>query len=513
MSFDKKQPFEMKRRTRRSALALGLAILVAAPLASGVQLALPAPRAEAATVEKESPDFASEVYGDAWDYSNSGDVNTNAGRTRGMSVSGGKLHVKVVGGDYFSPVNTVPGALSYGRDGNKSPVSTSRYNHMSFEMTQPDNGVGAIYWFTCTSMLATCAGGQTFKLYPGTHVYDFDLTAKSTVGAKKAWKGSRVVGMRVVPSVTGSKTKVISTAFNWMRIYDDVTTHGAYPPGTYDYFSVKPRPQPVVDSPNTTQGKDITSAEGLQQWVFTGGRVAGVGVKNATVKSYSSKGMTATNSGSKRNDPEVLLASRAFPGSKYRYLSIAMKYDGGFSLSSNSGGGKMARWIWGVKGTSVSQESNDIVTYSGANAGTINVDLAKGSVLDENSKAPRQGWAGKTITSLRFDPNEDPGAATWHLLALHLRAAPAAKAKTTIQFHDAGWVAGTTATIKVGKNAPGGTGYKTVASKISVAKGVNSFAWKLGSLSAGAYHVQVTLNHPDGTAALAYSKAAITMSK
>lgn len=503
----------VKKKSVRSAIAIAAAILVAAPLASGVQLALPAPKAHADSVETESPDFATEAYGDPWDFSNSGDVNTNAGRTHGMTVSGGQLHVKVVGGDYFSVVNTVVDALSYGRDGNKIPVSTSRYNHMSFEMNQPNTGVGAIYWFTCTSKLASCAGGQTFKLYPGTHVYDLDLNAKSTVGAKKPWKGSRVVSVRIVPSVTGSTSKVISTAFNWIRIYDDVSTHGAYPPGSYPYYTIKPRPRPVVDSPNNTQGKDISTAIGAHQWLFTGGAVPGVAVRNATVKSYSSKGMTATNSGSHRNDPEVLLPMRAFPGSKYRYLSIAMKYDGGFSLSNSAGGGKMARWIWGVKGTSTYQESNDIVTYAGANAGTINIDLAKGSVLDENSASPRKGWAGQTVTSLRFDPNEDPGANTWHLLALHLRAAPTAVAKTSIKFHDVGWVSGTKATIKVGTNAPGGSGYKTIASNIAVAKGLNSYTWKLGSSKAGSYNVEVILTHPDGTSALSYSNAPIVMSK
>ncbi|KQQ26538.1 hypothetical protein [Frondihabitans sp. Leaf304] len=501
---------------RRSALALTVAIVVAAPLASAIDLAAPASGAQAATTQAESPDFATRAYGDPWDYSNSGDQNTDAARVRGLSIKNGVMNLRVGGGDYFTPIISQPGSLAVGRDGAAKPVSPSGYDHVSFKMNQPSSGVGAIWWWTCSTTLATCGGGQTFKLYKGTHVYNFNLTSKSTVGAKRPWNdhGKPIVRFRIAPTISGSKTSPILAKIDWLRIYKKTGSLAAYPAGTYDGVKVVSRPISVVDSPNTTEGKDISTAQGRKQWVFTSAAAArGVKVKNATVKGYGAAGMTATNSGSNRNDPEVLLPVSAFSGSTYRYFSFRLTYNGGYSLANSPGGGKMARLVWNAKGTTAPQESNDIVTYSGPNARTLSVDLAKGNPLDENSRSPRLGWKGRTITSLRFDPNEDPGANTWHLSSIHLRKAPAAKASTVIKFHDAAWIAGTTATIKVGKKAPGGSGYTTLAPDIPVTKGSNHRRFTLGSKATGAYYVQVTLRHPGGGTSTSYSTAPITMSR
>ncbi|AMM20443.1 hypothetical protein AX769_10145 [Frondihabitans sp. PAMC 28766] len=225
------------------------------------------------------------------------------------------------------------------------------------------------------------------------------------------------------------------------------------------------------------------------------------------MKSYSSVGMTATNGGAHPNDPQVHLPISAFNGSTYHYLSFDLTYDGPFSLSASKGGGKLARLIWNVKGTSTAQQSNDIVTYSGANAKTISTDLASGNPLDEDSGSPRAGWAKQLITSLRFDPNEDPGANTWHLKDIHLRAQPSAKGSTTVVYHDAAWVSGTTADIAVSN----GGAYSTIASGVDVKQGSNSAVFTLGSRPAGSYRIRVILHHPNGTVAQALSNTSITM--
>lgn len=501
---------------RRSALALTVAIIVAVPLASAIELAAPASSAQAATTEAESPDFATRAYGDPWDYSNSGDQNTDAARVRSMSVHDGALNMRVGGGDYFTPVISQPGSLAVGRDGAAKPISPTGFDHVSFRMNQPSSGVGAIWWWTCSTTLDTCGGGQTFKLYKGWHTYVFSLTSKSTVGAKRPWNdnGKPIVRFRIAPTISGSKTSPILAQVDWLRIFKKTGDLSEYPAGTYSGGTVVARPISVVDSPSSTEGQDITTAQGRKQWAFTTAAAArGVTVKNAKVKGYSSAGMTATNGGSDPADPQVHLPVSSFSGSAYRYFSFRLTYSGGFSLAPTPGGGKMSRLIWYTTGTKGAQESNDIVTYSGPNARTLSVDLAKGNPLDENSKSPRVGWKGRTITSLRFDPNEDPGANTWHLSSVHLRKAPAAKASTIIKFHDAAWISGTTATIKVGKKAPGGSGYTTLASNIPVTKGSNHRRFTLGSMATGSYYVQVTLSHPGGGTSTSYSTAPITMSR
>ncbi|AMM20444.1 hypothetical protein AX769_10150 [Frondihabitans sp. PAMC 28766] len=258
-------------------LALGAGLLLAVPLVSAVGLAAPAPRASAAaaTTEAESPDYASEILGDPWDYSNSSDQNTDASTADKISVSGGHLNLTVRGGQSFNPIWTEPGSLPTGRDGSLHPVDTSRYTKLSFEMNQPSNGQGVVYFFTCAQQLPSCAGGQTFPLVAGDHLYDLTLTSKSNVGAKIAWKGAHVVALRMVPMNRPANSSAANVSVNWIRLYDPSTPHGAYPPGNYSGFSVTPRPLAVVDSPNNTQGTDVTTAQGRPQNVFTGGAVPG----------------------------------------------------------------------------------------------------------------------------------------------------------------------------------------------------------------------------------------------
>lgn len=499
---------------RRRPIVLGASLLLVAPLVSAIAVALPAQPASAASTVVEAPDFASESYGDPWDYSNAADQNTNSTNARSASVAGGRLQLSMTGGQYFDPVWYIPGSLAKGRDGTAVPVNTARYKRLSFDMniSQTGNGVGAFYWFTCQQMTLACAGGITFGTRPGDHVYDLALDGASTIAGKVPWNGSQVYGLRMIPSVAGSKTTAVSVSFDWMRVYRPGSVDAQYPPGTYDGVTVTALPRPAVDSPSPADGQDVTVSQGRRQWNFTqSSNAAGVQVKDAIVKSYGPDGMTATNAGPHRNDPQLLLPISAFPGNTFHYLSFSLTYDGPFSLSASNGGGKLARLIWGVKGTTTAQQSNDIVTFANANSGPISIDLSRGQPLDEDSKAPRLGWAGQTVTSLRFDPNEDPGPNTWHLKSISLRADPAAKGATTVKFHDGAWVPGTTATVSVGTSAPG-TAYSPIATNVPVTQGTNSVPFALGSRPAGAYHVEVTLHHPDGGNALAFSPAVVNMS-
>lgn len=466
----------------------------------------------AAVAELEAPDFASESFADPWDYSNVEDQNTDEARAANVRVGDGRLRLDVVGGDWFTPVATIAGSLAFGRDGAAVPVDPARYQRLSVKMDQPTNGgVAAVVWFTCREQTTACMGGTHFPTRAGDVVYDVDLAASSTIGGRVPWKAGKIVSLRVVPITSAGVTTRTAVSVDWLRLYAPGSAHGAWPPGTWNGFSVAPLPRPVVDSPAPSEGRDLASVLNGRPWDFTSAaNAAGVQLLNARLGGYDSRGMTATNSGPIQNDPEVLLPAGGFSGSQFHHLSYSYSYDGPFSLVDAPGGGKMARLIWTAAGGADYQVSDDLVTYAGANARPTEIDLSARDPLDAQSGTPRLGWTGRTIQHLRFDPNEDPAAATWHLKYLHLREDPRATGSTTVRFHDAAWQPGTTAEVRVGQGAPGSP-YETVARDVPVTDGVNSVRFDLGQRPAGSYRVEVRLRHADGSGALAFSRTAVTM--
>jgi hypothetical protein len=495
----------------RRIVALAAALAVVGTTIVGLGVAgSPSPAQAATPVQAESPDYASEVFADPWDYSNAADQNTDFASLPSASVANGKFTMQVGPGNWFDPVDTVAGSIAYGRDGASNSIDTNRYRRLSFSMDQPNGGIGAIYWWTCREKSSACVGGTTFALTKGSHVYDVPLDGQSSLGAQVPWTSGRVVALRVQPVVVPSGTPNVTVSLDWMRLHAGTSAQAALPPGDYGSYRIESIPEPVVDSPSPSDGQDLATATRGAPWVFTNASNAnGVVLQNSTLQGYGSDGMTAVNAGPDQNDPIVRFPVSTFSGSQYHWLSWDMTYDGGFSLDDAPGGGKMARVHWTVAGSPIIQIGNDMLTFSGANATEGLVDLNT-NPLDENAADPKFGWAGQTIDSFRFDPNEDPGRAVWHLKSLHLRADPAATEATTVRFHDAAWVTGTTADVLVGTGAPG-SAYTTIASGVDVTSGQNSVRFALGSMPAGSYRVEVVLHHPVGGGALAFSQAPISM--
>ncbi|MFJ3383308.1 MULTISPECIES: hypothetical protein [unclassified Curtobacterium] len=505
---------ERQRRGIRAAAAVTMAVVAAAV---GLVAITPAAPASAATTESEAADYATDVYGDAWDFSNSSDFNTDFSHTA-ATVSGGALKVSLATGNRLFLVHSISGSLPFGRDGARQPVDPAKYTHLTFSMDQPlTKHIGAVYWFTCREQTSACGGGFSFPIVQGPHVYDFDLTAKSNLLAKVPWKSAKKVVFRLDPVVLASSEGNTgkTASIDWVRLHaapDATHPHAGMPAGTYSGYTVTPKPQLVVDSPNQTQGQDLATAQAGRPWNFSSAAAtAKVTFSNTKVTSRDAKGINARNAAPKQNDPQVHLPVSSFSGSTYHYVQFDMQYDGRFDLGSSSGGGKLARVIWNVSGTGTPQIGNDVLTYTSGNQSEVSLDMTASNPLDEKALAPKAGWAGRTITGLRFDPNEDPGQATWHLRSVHLRADPTATGATNVTFHDNAWVQGTTADVAVGTAAPGGSGYTRIATGVAVAKGANSVPFRLGTLPAGKYNVQVTLHHPDGSAATAYANAAIVM--
>lgn len=497
------------RTTRRRTASVVVTAALAALVGTTVSVVpTPAP-ASAATREVESPDFASQVHGDPWDYSNVEDQNTDE-VNNSSSLRDGKLRVHLVGDTAVSLVSTTSGSLPYGRDGGSRSVNASTYRSLSFSMDQPfSKQIGAVYWWTCREKTSACGGGTTFEVTAGSHVYDLALSKASTLQARKPWSG-KIVSVRLDPVVLPTG-KSGTASIDWVRLHGSGGAKAAYPPGTHGSTVVVPRPRPVVDSPNPDQGEDLATTQRGRPWDFTSpAAMQGATLRNATITGYGSSGMTARNSGSAKGDSQLLLPVSRFSASKYHRLSIDYTYDGRYSLAGTPGGGKMARLIWWDATSSVPQIGNDVLTYSGRNARRISIDLNKQDDLDEDALAPRLGWSKRTVSSLRFDPNEDPGALTWHLKALHLRADPSAVGKTTVRFHDAAWVSGTTATVSVARTAPTAT-WHAIARDVPVTKGSNSVVFSVADRPASSYRIRVTLTHPGVPSATAEAPSNIVM--
>ncbi|MGN8050506.1 hypothetical protein ACTJKO_12540 [Curtobacterium sp. 22159] len=509
------------RRTQRLLATTLAALTVVAAGAIGVSspptasAATSAPAAAAAS-EPEGGDYATDVYDDAWDFSNAADLNTSF-TSGAASVSGGALHVSLVHGDQLFLVHSISGSLPFGRDGALQPVDTSKYTRLSFSMNQPmASRIGAIYWFTCREQTAACGGGVSFPTTQGKQVYDIDLAASSTLLGKVPWKSAKMVVLRLDPVVIRSSEGSGGTAtIDWIRLHtaqDAAHPHAALPPGTYGTTTITPKPQTVVDSPNPSQGADLAAVQRGRSWEFSSGpATTGMRYQNLTQITRDSRGLTARNAPPKQNDPRIAFPVSAFKGDTWHYLQFDMSYDGKFDLSDKPGGGKLARVIWTASGSGTPQIGNDILTYDSGNQAEVTLDLTARNPLDENALSPKLGWAGRTITSLRFDPNEDPGAAVWHMKSLHLRADPTATGSTSVRFHDAAWVAGTTAEVAVGTQRPGSHGYVAIAKNVAVANGSNTVPFRLGSMAAGRYWVRVTLTHPNGTTSTSYSASPIVM--
>jgi hypothetical protein len=509
-------------------------LAIAAVLATAATVLVPL-SAQAATVPTytESRDYATDTFQDPWDYSDAADQNTD--RAGGSwNVTGSALVGSLTPTSYFAPVDSTPGALPYGRDGALQPIDTSRYTHLSFSLDQQvGRKPGSVSWFTCAAKTASCQGGFNFMVDPGKHVYDLDLRSQSTAGAKVPWTGSKIIAMRIQPVVVKTTTAGTSR-IDWLRIHATATgtngaaptaaqtTAAAMPPGDYGTYRVAARPRVVVDSPNPDEGKDLPTAQGRRPWVFTSrANAAGVNLKDAQLVGYhATNGMLARNAGPIVNDPEVLFPVGEFSGDTYHWLSWSMTYSGPFSLEDKAGGGKMARLIWYAKGSSAVQIGNDLVTWSGKNSvqqvrpeGSLvnRVDLLRRNPLDEVMAAGSPGWAKRTITSLRFDPNEDRGTGMWRLKSFHLRADPAAVGRTTVKFHDTAWVSGSTATVVMLRD--GTTTRRTIADGVAVRQGSNAATFSLSGAPAGTWHARVTITHPDGSSTTTTSSAPVKMTR
>ncbi|MEO5834323.1 MAG: hypothetical protein ABIR83_13260, partial [Nakamurella sp.] len=534
---------------------LFLVAVVVAPLLTVVSTAAAAGTVSLSTSSVGvAPDFASQRYADQWDYSNPEDLSLvpgfNGSGSSGMSYPGdGTVRATVARGGWLNLVSAIPGSVFYGRDGGAIPIDAGQYTRFSIRMWSDRDNVAQVWWRTCTEANTACYGALQFPTKAGWGTYDVALrkipqtsaewagpilglqinptgiadgriaidwtrlyqpTAPARVQLAQAGAGSagdlvissdldpnnattlRVDSSTVRVAANGTVTVDASMlpAGNW---YMGVRADSI---GTVTYartpLTVADTPMPVVLDPDISGGADVHEVMGGSAWDFNemSDVKALTNVQNASV----SGGVLRGQNGLPDNwDPQVdLTMPGLIDGSRFHRLTVKIGFDGRWGLENAPGGGMVSRLIWQTNGNPAAyQDLNDIVVMPGDQ--TISLDLAtnpSAAVVDADTRT-KIGWAGQLISSLRFDPEEDPSQArTWRIDDIRLAEDDRGAGSFAVKYKDNNWAPGTVADIYVDRGAPG-QNRTAVASGIAVDQGVNQFSWSLAGLPAGTYWVLV----------------------
>lgn len=529
-------------RTVLTALAVLAAPLVPTVLAVSPSSALPAV-ATAVPASASGPagrDYATDVFADPWDYTNTADLLTdNNGPAMGVTASSwaaGTVAANFGPMGYLSPLwGGYDGSLLLGRDGARpgNQLNASSYREVTFRMYSGGGGAGGLFWFNCPTggVSSACGGGIGVALQPGWNTYVIHPGA-SAFGWPLAWGGQltglrlafpagahiRLDWMRVVAPGTGTTIGWSNPAGGRQLAYRPAGSTGAFemmggttlsgtsgswnltelPPGSWQVGAADgsghvattttvttSTPLPQVITPNEVGDRDYAQQVKGNPWDFRdGGDVAGVG--NSTAVSWAG-GLSGTNT---TNDPYVRLgvAGGGIDGTTYHHLTVTSGYDGPFNLVNAPGGGTMARVQW-QRADGGWGQSDDILTYSGTR--TVSLDLAAGNVREPDAPGV-PFYATSPTTMLRWDPNEDPGARRWHLYNVSLRSDFRTTGDFVVRWQDAAYAAGGTATLGASTSRTC-SGARTIASGVAVAPGVNSTVWSTAGWPAGSYWVCLTI--------------------
>jgi hypothetical protein len=484
------------------------------PLALGVvgAMAMAAPT-DSSTAN--SGDFATDRFGDAWDFNNADDLTpTTRGLSVGMSglglshltTSNSVLTGTATSNSYLVLGATGPRVMPWGRDTRNFPVDADQYTQLTISMYSTRSMGMGVFYQLCVDGPSTCYNGSPFGVSPGWHVYTIDLKKATTYyPTHQRWGGSAsMVRLGFNPPAA------TNFQIDWIRLGSAGTT-GLNPA----------QPQPTILKPSAVSGSDYATAVRGRPWnVHAPGDVSLGGIGDV---SYSATGLRGKNVVTatipRGNDPHLQLpVPTPIDGSKYNHFSVDICYDGQFSLTDKPGGGMNGRVIWQIAGENFARNSQDFLVFPGCQLIDLDLSAAPNLVEDETDVSKPgglRGFSGHSIVALRFDPDEDPGARYFTVRSIKLTATDAATGGSPIQFADRNWQAGTTADIWLDPTGAG-TALRQIARSISTTAGGNTFNWlgrDVGNavVPAGSYFVKVRLNNAAaGTAVYSTGRLVVT---
>jgi hypothetical protein len=541
--------------TRRSIVAALAAVLVVSTASAGsaaIRSGSPAAGLPAAVVAGSNAaghDYATDVFGDPWDYSNLSDLLVDTGpamKASGLRFGSGRVTTHFTGSGYISPIwGGYGGPLFLGRDGGKpgSALDPARYRTVVFQAYSNRDVPAGLNWFKCPRAVvaASCGGGTSFMLRAGWHTYVLNPGASVFPGWPIPWAGGTINGLRlaVSPGAAGS-----DFALDWFRVVQpgsgaqltwsngglgaseyvwDTDTNDANNLFSQTGFG-------VVDIPDVTGSSGtvdlsalppgivrvgVNSARGFSGWqsvslasplprFITPNAVgdrdyASMALRNSwdfTTASDFAKLGNARNvsfaggqlaATNTSNDPYVSLrlGSGGIDSRFFRNLTVTSAYDGPFDLRDMAGGGTMARFQWTRSDRAAWSQTDDILTYSGSRTISIDMGLPNNQLIEPGT-SQTSFVSPARVTALRWDPNEDRGSRRWYLKDVQLRSDFATSGTFPVAWQDAAYQAGGTATIVADTDRTGCNGV-TVASGVPVQAGTNTTVWNTAGVARGRY--------------------------
>jgi hypothetical protein len=448
---------------------VSLFVLVPATVGSAVPIS-PAPVWSPDASWSSDGDYATDTYGDPWDFANDADVlpvsNVGAGFDAGVSRTGDILNVNTVAGTSIRLVFNWPNVLPWGRDGSHHPVDATRYTRFSFRICADGviNSLGVRWENTAgvrgTIPLTTVSGCQDRAvnlLDPANYPFPSE---------PGPWSG-QVVRFEIF---RGGEAAMVPVHLDWARLHRADTPDA--PTNT--------PPRPVVLSPSEEGGADFATSVRGNPWDMSGPDDVWFTNQLANTN-YANGNLNAQSVG---NDPFVAmhLGASAIDGDRFHRATIDACYDGGFSLADAAGGGMVGRLIWST--TTIPgdlTETQDFVVFPGCHRMTFDLETAPATAVHDESSATRPGWSGQSINVFRFDPEEDRGVRAISVNEIKLAADDAFTSTFPIRFADNAFAGGTTADIFV-STSRGALGGTQIAS-VPVVAGVNTFTWNGRSTS------------------------------
>ena len=487
----------MKCRSRSIAVVVGLlSSVVIADVASAHPTVNAGPtNAPPSAAFSTSGDYATDILGDPWDFSNDEDVpptmligtEGSFGITRDPS---GVLIVDAQGGSTIKLVRSWGQELPWGRDGLLKPIDAAVYTHLSFSMSTSQKRNMGVQFFSESGLQCVIP----FTTEAGFITHDINLTGTPLGGCQTGWTG-KITRLQIIAGGSFSGVDRFTMQLDWARLRRADASN-------------TPDGSPVVRvlTPSDVGGADYATVSG-NAWDMAGpDDVVTVGdITNGNFDGASYNGTTF------RNDPFIELPLRTpLITDRYHRATIDICYGGGFSFADAPGGGMVGRFAWFDEGGQIWSETQDIIVYPGCNVMTI--DLATnpaGAVNDENT-IYKAGWRGIRITQLRFDPNEDRGFRDFSLRDIRLADDAAfSSGEYPISFSS---TAGGTAELFATTDS-GSWNTATPIGTMAVAPGINTLQWNGSSLPNGTYYVWVRVTGGNNTKGSAYSTGPVRIER
>lgn len=486
----------MQRRWWKIATVLSMslsAIVVTGP-ASAHPIESAGPSTSPPAALSTSGDYATDVLGDPWDFSNDEDVPPTLliGSENSFNITRGADGILTVDAQAQSTIKLVRTwgpELAWGRDGLHRPVDAGTYTRLSFLMNlSQKRNMGVHFW--------TESGLQGLLPFtvpgPGWAQYDIDLTGASLLGPN-VWSG-KIVQLELLAGGGFGGPDRFTMQLDWARL------HRA------DASASPLNPQPPilrVLSPSEEGGADYATVSG-NAWDFAGPDDI-VSTGDLAIRTFDNGNLNGTTI---RSDSFVELPLRTpLIPDRYHRATVDVCYAGGMSFAAAPGGGMNARFAWYDEGGGVWSETQDIIIYPGCNRMTIDLATAPAVAVNDENTVYKAGWRGLRITQLRFDLDEDPGFRDFSLNEIRLADDAAFSTTYPITFAAD---SGGTADIFVTTDAGSRNGTKV--GSMSVTPGNNTFTWNGSGLPNGTYWVWVTMRNGAGVGS-AYSTGPVRIER